>query len=287
LDISLFAPLMALAAAGSWGAGDFTGGLATRKSNALRTVLMSYSVGLVAVVILALAHAEPLSSTNDLLWGAVAGLCGMVGVGFLFQGFATGRMGIVAPISAVLATAIPVIFHAVTDNQSPPDEQRLVGFALALIGIWLLSRPERLGGRPDGLGSAVIAGFGFAFFFICLDQVSENATFWPLVSGRLTACAAMLMFALATRRPLKVTEAPWGLIVTAGVLDIAGNYFFLQATQTGRLDITVVLASLYPAVTTLLALVIAREHIHRMQMAGVFAAVLAIVLITIPKLVIG
>ena len=279
MNTPFLAAVLALTAAACWGAGDFTGGLATRRFDALRTVFMTYSVGLVAVAIVALARAEVFSTWADLGWGALAGLCGMVGVGFLFQGFATGRMGIVAPVSAVLATAIPVVVSALTEGL--PQALQLVGFGVALVGIWLLSRPEPLGGRPEGLGMAILAGLGFGCFFTALGQIGPDADFWPLVAGRVAACGVMLAFMLLTHRPLRLRQAPLRLLTLAGLLDVAGNLFFLLAIQNGRLDVTSVLASLYPAVTALLARLTIDEHLTVPQLAGVGAAVLAIVLITV------
>ena len=279
MDTPFFATVFALTAATCWGAGDFTGGLAARRSDAFRSVLIAYCVGLVALVILALARAEALPPPADLGWGALAGLAGMIGVGFLYQGFTSGRMGIVAPVSAVLATAIPVIFNALTAGL--PSNLQLTGFGIAFVGIWMLSRPERLGNRPAGLGMAVVAGLGFGGFFTALSQVGENTVFWPLVSGRIASCAVMLAFALATRRPLLLRQSPLKLLTLVGVLDAAGNLFFLLAIQSGRLDVTAVLGSLYPAVTAILARLTIKEHMTRLQMTGVGAAVLAIVLITL------
>lgn len=276
---SFFAAVFALTAAACWGAGDFTGGLATRRSDVFRTVLVSYSVGLIAMVIVALARAETVPPTADLAWGALAGLLGMVGLGALFRGFASGRMGIVAPVSAVLATAIPVLFNALTEGL--PRDLQLVGFGVALLGIWMLSRPERLSGRPEGLGMAVVAGLGFGGFFTALGQIGKTAVFWPLVAGRVAAVAAMIAYAFATRRPLPLRRSPWKLLILVGVLDIAGNLFFLLATQNGRLDVTAVLASLYPAVTAILARLMIKEHMTHLQTVGLGAAVLAIALITI------
>src|SRR5512141_167596 len=156
---SVLAALFALCAATSWGSGDFTGGLISRRIGAFHTVLISYSVGLIALVIVALVRLEKLPPLNDMLWGALAGLLGTVGLAFLMRGFASGRMGIVAPVSAVLATTIPVIFAALTEGL--PRQLQLLGFGLALVSIWLLTRPERSGGRPAGLGIALLAGLGF------------------------------------------------------------------------------------------------------------------------------
>jgi drug/metabolite transporter (DMT)-like permease len=276
------AALFALSAAAAWGSGDFTGGLAARRVGPFHTVLISYSVGLAALVIVALVRLEALPPPADLLWGALAGLSGMIGLGFLLRGFAAGRMGIVAPVSAVLAAAIPVIFAALT--QGLPRELRFLGFGLALVSIWLLSRPsasQKVGGRPAGLGMALLAGLGFGGFFTMLGQIGESAVFWPLAAGRLASCALMLAFALSTRRPVIPQPSPLGLLTLAGVLDVGGNLFFLLAVQSGRLDVAAVLGSLYPAVTAGLATLIAGEHLVRLQVIGIAVAVLAIVLITI------
>jgi drug/metabolite transporter (DMT)-like permease len=271
--------MFALFAAAAWGSGDFTGGLAARRAGVFHTVLISYTVGLLGLVIVALANLEMLPPLSDMLWGALAGLSGMVGLGCLLRGFSTGRMGIIAPVSACLAAAIPVIFTAL--RQGLPRELQLFGFGLALTGIWLLSRPDQIEGRPAGLGMAMLAGLGFAGFFLALDQVGESAVFWPLVASRVAACAAMLVFALATRRPLILPRSLLGVMALAGVLDVSGNLFFLLAIKSGRLDIATVLGSLYPAVTTILAWLVAKEQMAHHQMIGVAAAVMAIVLITI------
>ena len=278
MGTTFLAAACALSAAAAWGSGDFTGGMAARRVGSFHTVLISYTIGLIALVIAAYARLEKLSAPVDLLWGSLAGIFGMAGLGFLLRGFATGRMGIVAPVSAVLATAIPVVFAAIT--QGLPRALQLAGFGLALASIWLLSRPEKLGGRPEGLSMALLAGLGFGGFFTALGQVGESAVFWPLVSGRLVAVALMGIFAFSTRRPLIPERLPLGLLALAGTLDVGGNLFFLLAVQSGRLDVTAVLSSLYPAVTAILAWLMAREHIAGLQVIGVAMAVLAIMLIT-------
>lgn len=269
----------ALLAAIFWGAGDFSGGMATRRWDAFRTVLIGYSIGLAALAVVAIGTGEVMPSGDDLVWGAISGILGMIGIGFLFKGFQMGRMGIVAPVSAVLATAIPVIFNMITEGL--PSALQFVGFVLAMVGIWLLSRPERFSGRPEGLEMAVMAGLGFGGFFIALDQVSEAAVYWPLVSARLAAVVVLVVIALYRPKPIILREAPVRLLVMVGIFDVLGNLFFLLALQNGRLDITAVLGSLYPAVTAILARVTIKEELTRLQLVGVGAAVLAIVLITV------
>jgi drug/metabolite transporter (DMT)-like permease len=280
LNTPLFAATLALTAALCWGAGDFSGGLATRRTDPFRSVLIIYSIGLAALLLVVLARREALPPFADFAWGAVAGLFGLVGILLLFRAFATGRMGIVAPVSGVLATALPVVFNAIT--QGLPTYLQLAGFVVALAGIWLISRPERFGSRPAGLGLAILAGLCFGGFFITLDQVSEASTFWPLVAGRAASVAALLAFFAFRRRPIPLKQLPWSLFGLAGILDVGGNLFFLLAIQNGRLDVAAVLGSLYPAVTAMLARFTLKESITRLQVIGVSAAMLAIVLITFP-----
>jgi uncharacterized membrane protein len=279
MDSSSLAATFALFAAVAWGSGDFTNGTVARRVGTFQAVLISYIVGLIGLIIVALARLEQLPPTIDLLWGAIAGLLGMVGLGFLLKGFSMGRMGIVAPVSAVLATALPVIFAAFTEGL--PRQWQILGFGLALFAIWFLARPEESGNRPSGLGMALLAGLGFGGFFIALSMISPTAVFWPLVAGRLACCVVLAIFAISTRRPFIPPPSSTGLLTLAGILDVGGNLFFLLATQTGRLDVAAVLGSLYPAVTTILARLIHREHMTRLQVIGVVTAILAIVLITI------
>jgi drug/metabolite transporter (DMT)-like permease len=128
---------------------------------------------------------------------------------------------------------------------------------------------------------ALLAGLGFGGFFTILGQIGAEAVFWPLVSGRLAAVALMAAFALTTRRPVVPLRYPLRLLTLVGVLDASGNLFFLLAVQMGRLDVAAVLASLYPAVTAILARLVVGENMAQVQVVGVVAAVVAIVLITI------
>lgn len=280
MNTPFIAAALALTAATCWGAGDFCGGLASRRSDPFRSVLIVYSIGLAALLVVEAFSAEHLPPTADLVWGALAGLFGLVGILLLFRGFTAGRMGIVAPVSGVLATALPVVFNAITEGL--PRLLQLAGFGVALVGIWLISRPEKFGARPAGLGLAILAGLCFGSFFITLDQVSTSSTFWPLIAGRAASIAAMLLVALVRRQPIELKQLPWGLFSAAGMLDVMGNLFFLLAIKNGRLDVGSVLGSLYPAITAMLARFTLKEHISRQQIFGVSAAMLAIVLITLP-----
>src|SRR5215470_16143008 len=187
-----------LAASLAWGAGDFSGGLATRRANVFSVIIAAHAIGLVLLVALALAWSEPFPSALDLIWGVAAGLAGAGGLAAFYRALAVGRMGITAPVTAMLAAAVPVIFSAFAEGLPRPVQ--LAGFILALIAVGLISRPERATGSPKGLGLALLAGLGFGGFLILIAQVSHGAIFWPLAVARLSSSLFMLVVALMRRQ---------------------------------------------------------------------------------------
>ena len=157
---------------------------ASRRINASSVVIAGYTVGFVLLLALALIWREPFPAPVDLLWGGLAGLAGALGLIAFYTALASGKMGIAAPVSAVLTAMLPVLFSALTVGL--PGPLRLGGFVLALLAIALISRPEHAAeGRPQGIGLAVLAGFAFGCFFILISRVSPGATFWPLAVARL------------------------------------------------------------------------------------------------------
>lgn len=269
--------IFGLASAATWGVGDFSGGLATRRVPVLTVTLLSQVAGLTLLALLALVWRENLPSAGDVAWGALAGVIGLVGLVALYRAMAIGQMGIAAPVTAVISAALPVAVGAVT--QGLPDWLHLIGFILALVGIWFISRPQNMQGRPAGLGLALLAGCGFGGFLICIAQVQENAVFWPLVAARSASIGVMLSLALFSRRLALPPSSALPLIILTGIMDAGGNAFFVLAEQSGRLDVAAALASLYPATTVILALYILKERMVLWQGIGVLLALLAVPLI--------
>jgi len=271
--------VFALFASISWGAGDFSGGLATRRAQVLSVVFGAYTIGFCVLVILALLLSERFPTTLDLTWGGVAGLAGAVGLVAFYQALSVGRMGIVAPIAAMLSAAIPVIFGALT--QGLPGPLQLVGFGLALIAVGLISGLGVVKGRPKGLWLALLAGVGFGSFFILISRVSQGEIFWPLAAARLSSLVFLLAIIVIRRQQVLPGKQVWPIVFLAGVLDVAGNVFFVLATHSGRLDVAAMLSSLYPAVTVLLATILLKERVSRLQAIGVVVALVAIPLISV------
>jgi drug/metabolite transporter (DMT)-like permease len=205
---------------------------------------------------------------------------GAVGLLALYRGLASSRMGLVAPVSAVVAAGVPVLVGAALEGL--PGSLQLTGFGLGLAGIWFLSRPQTAGQlRLGDLALPVVAGLGFGLFFVCIDQASGAGTFWPLVAARAASMAFMFLAAQTARQPILLERRLWPLTLLAGALDAGGNAFFVLAAQAGRLDVAGVLASLYPASTVLLAWLVLKERFTPLQGVGVAAALTAIVLIAV------
>ncbi|MFZ7126158.1 MAG: EamA family transporter [Desulfobacterales bacterium] len=268
-----------LASAAAWGAGDFSGGLATRRSSVFSVVILSQLFGGVLLTGLALWISGPLPDGRILLLGGLAGIAGGAGLLALYKGLASGRMGVVAPVTAVVAVIVPVVAGALTEGLPPVS--RLAGFGVALSAVWLLTRAT---GAIDlhfsDLGLPLAAGAAFGIFFILIDRVSASGILWPLVAARTASIPLLFLVTRALGRRLTAAPSSFPAILLAGAFDSAGNAFFALATRLGRLDISAVVSSLYPGMTVLLAWLILREHLSPRQWAGVGATLCALVLIT-------
>lgn len=274
----LTAVAFGLLAAFSWGAGDFNGGLATRRMVVVGVVTVAHALGLLLLLMCAVLAREPLPPANDLVWGALAGLVGLVGLASLYRAFAVGRMGLAAPIASVLSSIVPVLFSIALHGL--PGGLQIAGFGLGIASVGLVSYSREGKQETKGLGLAVTAGVSFGLFFILLDQIQPGAVYWPLVAARAASLTAMLVIAFFRRiTVVPGTSRLWIIILLAGALDVFGNVFFVQSTHAGRLDITAVVSSLYPAFTIVLARVLLKEHLSRLQVAGIAAALTSIALI--------
>lgn len=274
--------LYGLAAALCWGSGDFSGGLASRRTSASSVVVAGYTLGFLVLASLAVITREPFPRPADLLWGSLAGIAGVLGLLAFYTALAQGKMGLAAPVSAVLTAALPVLFSAFTVGL--PTVLQLGGFAIALVAITLISQPDpsstAKGLHSRSIGLALLAGCGFGCFFILISRVSPNTTFGSLAVARLASVVVIVALLLVRRQRIALPLNLTPLLVLAGILDAAGNTFFVLAAHTGRLDVAAVLASLYPASTVLLAALLLRERVQRLQAVGIVLVLIAIPMIS-------
>jgi drug/metabolite transporter (DMT)-like permease len=278
------AVVLALSSAVVYGASDFLGGLASRRTSVFGVVALSQVVGLAALLVLLPWLGGPVDAA-DLGWGAAAGVAGATGLVVFFRTLAGGVMSVVAPVTAVTAAAVPVLVGLASGDEI--GTWAAVGIALALVAVVLVSAESGLSAlraaRPTALAPALLAGSMFGLFFVLLDRTSADAGLTPLVTARIASVTLVVLIALAGRQSLRVTRSALPLVALSGLGDMAANGLFLLATQAdGQLAITGVLASLYPVSTVVLAQVVLRERLVGAQVAGLLTAATAVVLITLP-----
>ena len=275
--------LLGLTSAISWGAGDFTGGLASRKTGAYRAVFYGEALGLVLLFIVVGVIPEPRPDLKSTLLSIAGGAIGTVGLVLLYTAMAQGKMSIAAPVSALLAAALPVVVGMVTDGF--PGYFTLLGFGFALAAIWLVSQSadgvKDLLTHLSDLRIPLLAGVGFGLYFILMNAATRQTTFWPMVYSRSAGTLAMALFILLRRESFVTVRAAWPYMILNGILDVGGNFFYVLAGQAGRLDISAVLSSLFPGMTVILAWIFLKERLTRTQWLGILCALLAIVLFTI------
>jgi drug/metabolite transporter (DMT)-like permease len=274
----VIAVVLALLGAVSYGVSDFIGGLASRRTSVWPVAILSCAGSTIgAVVLAAFVPGDP--TTSELWWGALAGTGAGAGTAFLYRGLSGGRMGVVAPVSGVGATVIPVLIGVWAGER--PSAVVWLGMVAALPGIWLVSREES--DRPteggSGLLDGLLAGLGFGILFAALGQVPDGAGYWPLAVMEVASVLTVVVACLALRgAPLPhAREQWWGLV--SGLLAAVAGVSFLVATHHGLLSVSAVLVSLYPAFTVLLAALVLRERIHGVQAAGLGLCGVAVVLV--------
>jgi drug/metabolite transporter (DMT)-like permease len=265
-----------------YGAADFSGGLASRRSPVYAVVVISQVFGLLLAVPAALLIGVPVPSWQDFAWGAAAGLCGAVGIAILYAALATTVVAVVSPVAAVVGTAIPVLLGVAGGDR--PGTLAWIGIALALPAIVLLGAgPVHADGRGTvrrALWMGAAAGVGFGLFFAAISRSSAGSGLWPLLSARAASILTVLCFALATRRPLGLAAGRLPLVAAAGLLDMGANITFLLASRSGMLTIAAVVCSLYPGPTVLLARLVLREKLSWPRIAGLALALGGVALIS-------
>ena len=270
-----------IVSAATWGAADYIGGIATKRTSAYRVLFLAELAGLIPFTALALLTHEPLPPFRDLLWGALASLLGLGGLILLYRALADGQMTIAAPVSALLAAFVPVIFGLFT--LGIPSLTTILGFGLAFGAVWLISQTDSTNWRFtfSDLRLPLLSGIFFGCYFVLLHHATLHAFYWVLVAARLAGFIALGLFALITRQPALPPREVWGYSIINGVIDIAGNAFYVLSAQSGRMDVAAVLGALYPASTVFLAAILLKERITRIQALGIGLAFVAIVLFAI------
>jgi len=287
--------LLGLAAGVLYGTGDFLGGLATRRVQVLAVLMLAETAG-VFVAVPAAAMSPGPARLAGLAWGTGAGLVGGLGLIIFYVGLAAGPMSVVAPVSGLVSTILPVAV-ALAEGERPGAEV-YAGALLCLAAIVLassagdgdLARGSRAAPRPGPTGAGRAVGYGiasgasFGLFFLLIRNAGQSGELWPVAAGRIGELAVVLIAAAMLRRSLIPHGAGFRLLLAvagAGAIDVVANICYVAATRTGMFGLAVVLASLYPGVTVLLARAVLGERLRWVQRAGLGLAALGIILVAV------
>ena len=272
--------ILALSSAVLYGVADFAGGVATRSVDVWRVTAWSQLLGvpLLAIGIAIAGWSEV--TTADLVYGAVGGTLGLVGIVALYSALAAGTMSIVSPLTGTMIVVIPLVWGLATGEQITPVQW--MGIALAIVAVVLVARDHAHARLTRTVAlQALVASFAFAGFFIVLDRTAEASGVWPLVSARILTVPVAFVVAMLMRSAAAPPRGSMLAIAAAGNADVGANIAILLALQSGPLGISSVLTSLYPAFTVLAAVVILHERPTIQQRIGIGLALVAAVILVV------
>ncbi|MBS9532633.1 DMT family transporter [Mycobacterium sp. M1] len=276
-------PTYALMSAASFGVSDFVGGIASRRIAALRVVLVSTPVAMVLLGALAVAAGGPITA-DAVIWGSLGGISQALGIWWFYAALGSGPISVVSPLSALVDASVPIAVGMTLGER--PGPVALGGIALALVAVVLISRqatdedvkPHPFTGKVAWL--TIGSGLALGLNFVLIDQTPVESRLWPLLFARAAATVLVVIMAAGTRNLKLPTGIPMRLALLAAVLDTAANVTMLLALHSSMLSLGSVLIALYPAATVILAIVVLRERVHRMQVAGMGLALIAVAMIT-------
>ena len=297
--------ILALAAAVLYGTADFLGGVASRRASVFAVLALTVPAGAAVVIVVALLGEAP--GLGSLLghglaspasaggwaaagWAALSGICGAAGLVAFYAGFAAAPISTVAPVAALVSTVLPVGI-AVAGGERLTSHM-VAGGLICLAAIVLVSAPPagragrddpgaRAAGRRRGLGYGVAAGAGFGLFFLCLKNAGQSGVLWPVAISRTAGTLVAVGIALATgTRPWRREGGGTGVIaLVSGAVDAAANVCYVLATRVGLFGLAVVITSLYPGMTVLLARWVLGERMRWLQRGGLLLAAVGVVLV--------
>ncbi len=272
--------LLALISSLTWGVADFLGGLAARRAGATQVLAISMPAGAVVITFFAIFVVPGRLSTDLIGISLLTGVVGLIAIALFYAALVRGQMGVVAPIAAVLGGAVPVFIGLFRGEQ--PSTFAFVGMGLAVFAVVLISREStHYHGRTPllAIGLAIAAGFVIGIYLTVIGLVPVDSGVWVASMSRWVSTIIMISFVIVVARSFDRTTFPWKLAIITGILDAMANGLFILASQRGLLSIVAVLGSLYPVATVVLARVVIKERMNRVQGAGVLLALSAAVLL--------
>jgi drug/metabolite transporter (DMT)-like permease len=294
--------ILALAAAAAYGTADFLGGVASRRASAFAVLAMTVPVGAALTVAAALLAGAPGGAAlpghgglggpllaggwGEVGWAAASGVCGAAGLVAFYSGFASAPISVVAPVAALVSAVLPVAVAIAGGERPGPGI--VAGGLTCLVAIVLVSAqpaagqgPRRgPGGQLLAVGYGVAAGVCFGLFFVFLKEAGQSGVLWPVAIARSAGTVVAVGVALATRTiPWRRGDGAGGVALASGAVDAAANVCYVLATRAGLFGLAVVITSLYPGVTVLLARLVLGERLRWAQRAGLLLAAVGVALV--------
>lgn len=277
------ASLLALLSSAMWGTSDYFAGRLSKKHHPFAvlgfTQVIGLAVGLLIVAISGDWQGKVLGFDGFLITGALAGLCGYIGLACLYEGLSTGRMGVVSPISSM--SAVVPLAYALIVNGDSLSTITSVGVVIALVGVFCASGPELSQGlplKPLLLALGAAAGFGFALTFIAMGSRSSALLTMVAMRGATFFVTITLAAKFKTTGGFSLKEMP--ALIFIGAADFIANLLLGIACTKGLVSIAMVFGSLYPIATAVLAFKFLHERLHKVQYIGIALAVTGVSLIS-------
>ncbi|MFN8151600.1 MAG: EamA family transporter [Solirubrobacterales bacterium] len=287
--------VLALAAAACWGLGDFLLGVQGRRSPVLAIALVAQASGFVLLTLLVAARGVPAPGGDEMAAGLAAGAVGALAFYLIVTALSMGNMARVAPILG-LATLVPVVYGLARGED--PATVQLLGIVVAITGILLVSteRPkaDRLPPDPDeaqknrrAMLMAAVAAVAAGSSLVGIEHASHHDPYWATLLFRTAGVVVLGAVALGVVVAGRVAAGPIARslalapLIAFGVLDTTANILWAVASTGDLLSIVAVLGGLFPAVTVLLAVLILREPLERLQAVGVVATLAGTAMITV------
>ena len=281
LPIQVSPAIYSVAAVFLWGTADFAGGCGSRRANPFVVTAFSHMCAFALMLPVALINHDAFPDLASIAWTLIAGAVGGFSMALFYRALATGQMSLSAPIGALIGAAIPTLVDIALEGA--PSRWSVAGFLLAIVAIWLITRPEASGendeaGHPKGVALAALSGVGFAVYYLSIHQAT-GSPIWIAAISRVGSILTTGFAVVVVRAPLALDRPAATYAGFAGMADVIASALFIYASQRGRLDEAVVITSLYPAVTVLLARVVLKEHFSHWKFVGLLAALAAVPLI--------
>jgi drug/metabolite transporter (DMT)-like permease len=273
--------LAALCAA-TYGVADYCGGRASRSVASTIVALLGQATSLVLVVVGVALIGTPLASAHDLWWGAAGGAAGGLALIAFYRALSRGAMTVVAPTTAVVSAVLPVLVGLGLGER--PSATALIGIVAACLAVALVSGAIGTRHQETRFSTVVLAaaaGIGFGFIFVAFARTADDSGMWPLVAARAASLPVIAMIVGATRPGRGALRAVIWLVLASGILDMAANLFYLEASHRGLLSIVAVVSSMYPVSTVVLAFGLDHERVSKTQAAGLACAVTALALVSL------